>query len=140
MKNAEQAEEIASKLIRMSRELAILQAEASKILEGKGTALSVLGAASRRLASAAEILAREREDVPKGTSFPDNQVDLAARAMCLKKVRYRSTSEAMKVAVRRSRESGIGLRVYGCRLCGGFHLTKRSLEEFAGCSPTKSAT
>lgn len=40
---------------------------------------------------------------------------------CLSKVRYRSESQAQAAANRRP----IGLRIYQCPLCHGYHLTKR---------------
>lgn len=43
---------------------------------------------------------------------------------CLRKNRYDTREEAEGVAEHRQREAGIKLKVYGCPLCGGFHLAK----------------
>lgn len=46
---------------------------------------------------------------------------------CADKVRYRTRNSAKKVAIGLQRRFG-GLRqsIYGCPLCGGFHLSKTS--------------
>lgn len=43
------------------------------------------------------------------------------RAMCLRKVRYQSEGAALVAALRRP----VGLRIYFCPLCMGWHLTKQ---------------
>ena len=44
---------------------------------------------------------------------------------CLRKQRYESREIAEQTATRRMREGcGVKLKVYGCCLCGGFHLAK----------------
>lgn len=43
---------------------------------------------------------------------------------CLRKTRYETREIADGVAKRRMLEARIKLKVYGCALCGGFHLAK----------------
>lgn len=43
---------------------------------------------------------------------------------CARKARYREERFAQKIANRRMWEGSPPLRVYGCSVCGGWHLTK----------------
>lgn len=43
---------------------------------------------------------------------------------CLRKNRYGTRDEALRVAVQRTKAGAPKLKVYGCTLCGGFHLAK----------------
>lgn len=43
---------------------------------------------------------------------------------CQKKV-YTTRGAAIRAAMHSSKRAGIGLRIYACRTCKGFHLTKQ---------------
>jgi hypothetical protein len=58
--------------------------------------------------------------------------NLAVGRGCQDKRFYSTPERATTAATQRSKASGVNLRVYGCQACGGYHLTKQSLEEFAG--------
>lgn len=55
-------------------------------------------------------------------------IDFIARS-CGKKRRYNSHEDATAVAVRCWHERRATLRVYACRVCGGWHLTQSYAEE-----------
>ena len=46
-------------------------------------------------------------------------------SQCTKKVRYENEYKAREVAIGRMRNGSVGLRVYYCTLCEGFHLTSK---------------
>ena len=48
---------------------------------------------------------------------------------CLRKRRYSTDARAKAIALRRIRCGSPKLRIYWCRHCCGFHLTKNSLKE-----------
>jgi hypothetical protein len=50
---------------------------------------------------------------------------------CQSKRSYKTPEAAGNAAASAKEKSGDTLRVYGCPLCQGFHLTKGDLEEFA---------
>ena len=50
--------------------------------------------------------------------------------MCIKKKRYASESQAMKIAEKVYAERQIKLRAYPCPYCGKWHLTKEIDENY----------
>lgn len=46
------------------------------------------------------------------------------RSSCSTKKRYPDEKVATKIANKKGYERGVKLRVYGCTLCGGWHMTK----------------
>ncbi len=49
---------------------------------------------------------------------------------CFGKRRYRDIREAKEVADFYKRKDGVFLRIYKCRLCEGYHLTKKAKHKF----------
>lgn len=48
---------------------------------------------------------------------------------CASKHRYATENRAIQVAITCSRERGVSLRVYHCKYCDGWHITKRELRD-----------
>lgn len=48
---------------------------------------------------------------------------------CARKVRYPTHDDARACADKRYRLSGVEFRVYHCKYCQGWHLTKQTMEE-----------
>lgn len=57
---------------------------------------------------------------------------MEALRSCMEKRSYRSAAAAGRAAQRHLDARGAQLRVYACTFCGGFHLTKTPLADFAG--------
>lgn len=50
---------------------------------------------------------------------------------CARKVRYETVEDAQMSAFRAFEKRGVELRMYQCKYCGGWHLTKHTREERA---------
>jgi hypothetical protein len=63
---------------------------------------------------------------------PDDDREYDVAKSCASKRRYRTPEAAGKAAnMAHRRGSRDELRIYPCELCGGFHLTKTSLDQVA---------
>ena len=67
----------------------------------------------------------------KGYAYDHDGMEEERRRSCTSKRRYRTDKAAGVAAAHASISSGDKLRTYRCVFCGGWHLTKTSLEAFA---------
>lgn len=57
-------------------------------------------------------------------------LDSSIERSCLQKRRFEAEADARRVGRIRVQEIGFPLFVYRCAVCGGYHLTKRTLSEY----------
>jgi hypothetical protein len=56
---------------------------------------------------------------------------MSGESSCFTKKRYPTEPLAQKVANIKAYERKVKLRVYGCHLCGGYHITSKDKRDFS---------